>query len=287
MGVSLGGFKMSAHRLPGLIWIVFSNRSIDGPMLPQTCLGHAWHLIGPPAHFDQRLRDGFQNHDGERISGRSRDRFVEANIGGSNCLMKLQVSLGSTSVQTQRGFLFRQHAPHRQPVGFGGFLGGERHQTKFKNFTKLNQRICLLHERGGRQILRIDERDRRRLKHHRADLWPDTNELKRLQRLNGFANACPADRELFRQLLFSGKPLARFDLAPLNEAEYVSDNLGGDGLSAYQARILRGQVPGRKQAACLRESYHNCFVHYSQLLSPAARGLRAKMASSGRCVTLP
>ena len=56
----------------------------------------------------------------------------------------------------------------------------------------------------------------------------------------------------------------------------MGDNLSGDRLSAYQAKILPGDVLGPKQAACLGESYHNCFVHYSQLLSVKVVGFQGK-----------
>ena len=75
-----------------------------------------------------------------------------------------------------------------------------------------------------------------------------------MQRLDGLANARPANRKLFCQLFFGGKSLARFDLASFDEAEYVSD----------------------KQAACFCESYHNCFVHYSQLLSAGIAAFEGK-----------
>jgi hypothetical protein len=81
--------------------------------------------------------------------------------------------------------------------------------------------------------------------HDGANFRLDTDELERFERLDGFTHTSAADGKFFGQLLFGGEAFAGLDLPFFNQVQNVIDNLGGDGLLANQAYILRAtEEPG-------------------------------------------
>jgi len=92
-----------------------------------------------------------------------------------------------------------------------------------------------LHKGRRRKIFGIDQRNRGRFENDGANLWPDADQLKGFERLDGLAYAGPADGQFFSQLFFGRQALARLYLPFSNQVEDISDYLGSNRLSTNQA----------------------------------------------------